>query len=152
MLRDEISNALKSSMKEKDPVAVSTLRLIQAAIKDRDIAARSKGIDDGISDDQILQVLQTMVRQRHESIEMYKRGNRDELAEREAQEIKVIQGFMPRQLNETETEAAIDEVVAVTGAKSIKDMGKAMGALRERYAGQIDFGKAGAALKARLAG
>ena len=83
---------------------------------------------------------------------MYKRGNRDELAEREAQEIKVIQGFMPRQLNETETEAAIDEVVAATGAKSIKDMGKAMGALRERYAGQIDFGKAGATLKARLAG
>ena len=152
MLRDEISSAIKSSMKEKDPVAVSTLRLIQAAIKDRDIAARSKGVDDGISDDQILQVLQTMVRQRHESIEMYKRGNRDELAEREAQEIKVIQGFMPRQLNETETEAAIDEVVAATGAKSIKDMGKAMGALRERYAGQIDFGKAGAALKARLAG
>ncbi|MEC7464854.1 MAG: GatB/YqeY domain-containing protein [Pseudomonadota bacterium] len=152
MLRDDISSALKSSMKEKDPVAVSTLRLIQAAIKDRDIAARSKGVDDGISDDQILQVLQTMVRQRHESIEMYKRGNRDELAEREAQEIKVIQGFMPRQLNETETEAAIDEVVAATGAKSIKDMGKAMGALRERYAGQIDFGKAGAALKARLAG
>ncbi|MEC8532244.1 MAG: GatB/YqeY domain-containing protein [Pseudomonadota bacterium] len=152
MLRDDISSALKSSMKEKDPVAVSTMRLIQAAIKDRDIAARSKGVDDGISDDQILQVLQTMVRQRHESIEMYKRGNRDELAEREAQEIKVIQGFMPRQLNETETEAAIDEVVAATGAKSIKDMGKAMGALRERYAGQIDFGKAGAALKARLAG
>ena len=152
MLRDEISSALKSSMKEKDPVAVSTLRLIQAAIKDRDIAARSKGVDDGISDDQILQVLQTMVRQRHESIEMYKRGNRDELAEREAQEIRVIQGFMPRQLNETETEAAIDEVVAATGAKSIKDMGKAMGALRERYAGQIDFGKAGAVLKARLAG
>ncbi|MEC8086630.1 MAG: GatB/YqeY domain-containing protein [Pseudomonadota bacterium] len=116
------------------------------------MSARSKGVDDGISDDQILQVLQTMVRQRHESIEMYKRGNRDELAEREAQEIKVIQGFMPRQLNETETEAAIDEVVAATGAKSIKDMGKAMGALRERYAGQIDFGKAGAALKARLAG
>ena len=152
MLRDEISSSLKSSMKEKDPVAVSTLRLIQAAIKDRDIAARSKGVDDGISDDQILQVLQTMVRQRHESIEMYKRGNRDELAEREAQEIKVIQGFMPRQLNEAETEAAIDEVVAATGAKSIKDMGKAMGALRERYAGQIDFGKAGAAIKARLAG
>ena len=152
MLRDDISNALKSSMKEKDPVAVSTLRLIQAAIKDRDIAARSKGVDDGISDDQILQVLQTMVRQRHESIEMYKRGNRDELAEREAQEIKVIQGFMPRQLNELETEAAIDEVVAATGAESIKDMGRAMGALRERYTGQIDFGKAGAALKARLAG
>ena len=152
MLRDEISSALKSSMKEKDPIAVSTLRLIQAAIKDRDIAARSKGVDDGISDGEILQVLQTMVRQRHESIEMYKRGKRDELAEREAQEIKVIQGFMPRQLNETEMEAAIDEVVAATGADSIKDMGRAMGALRERYAGQIDFGKAGAALKARLAG
>ena len=93
-----------------------------------------------------------MVRQRHDSIEMYTKGNRDELAEREAQEIEVIQGFMPRQLDDAEMEAAIDQVVEATGAASIKDMGKAMGALRERYAGQMDFGKAGAALKARLAG
>ncbi|MAJ92922.1 MAG: GatB/YqeY domain-containing protein [Rhodospirillaceae bacterium] len=152
MIRDQLSDALKTSMKEKKQVAVSTLRLIQAAIKDRDIAARSKGVDDGISDEEILQVLQTMVRQRHDSIEMYTKGNRDELAEREAQEIEVIQGFMPRQLDDAEMEAAIDQVVEATGAASIKDMGKAMGALRERYAGQMDFGKAGAALKARLAG
>ena len=152
MIRDQLSDALKTSMKEKKQVAVSTLRLIQAAIKDRDIAARSKGVDDGISDEEILQVLQTMVRQRHDSIEMYTKGNRDELAEREAQEIEVIQAFMPRQLDDAEIEAAIDHVVEATGAVSIKDMGKAMGALRERYAGQMDFGKAGAALKARLAG
>ena len=152
MLRDEISGALKSSMKEKSQISVSTLRLIQAAIKDRDIAARSKGVDDGISDDEILQVLQTMVRQRNESIEMYKKGDRNELAEREAQEIEVIQGFMPRQLDDAEMDAAITEVIEATGAESIKDMGKAMGALRAQYAGQMDFGKAGAALKQRLAG
>ena len=152
MIRDQLSDALKTSMKEKKQVAVSTLRLIQAAIKDRDIAARSKGVDDGISDDEILQVLQTMVRQRNESIEMYKKGARDELAAREAQEIEVIQGFMPRQLDDAEMETAIAEVIEATGAESIKDMGKAMGALREQYAGQMDFGKAGAALKQRLAG
>ena len=152
MLRDEISGALKSSMKEKSQISVSTLRLIQAAIKDRDIAARSKGVDDGISDDEILQVLQTMVRQRNESIEMYKKGDRNELAEREAQEIEVIQGFMPRQLDDAEMDAAITAVIEATGAESIKDMGKAMGALRAQYAGQMDFGKAGAALKQRLAG
>ena len=101
---------------------------------------------------QILQVLQTMVRQRNESIEIYKKGDRDELAAREAQEIVVIQGFMPRQLDDAEMETAIAEVIEATGAESIKDMGKAMGALREQYAGQMDFGKAGAALKQRLAG
>ena len=152
MLRDEISGALKSSMKEKNQISVSTLRLIRAAIKDRDIAARSKGVDDGISDDEILQVLQTMVRQRNESIEMYKKGDRNELAEREAQEIEVIQGFMPRQLDDAEMDAAITDVIEATGAESIKDMGKAMGALRAQYAGQMDFGKAGTALKQRLAG
>jgi len=152
MLRDRLNDALKSSMKEKKPVAVSTLRLILTAIKDRDIAARSKGVDDGIPDDEILQVLQTMVRQRNESIEMYRKGNREELAQQEEQEIEVIQSFMPKQLDEAEMEAAIAEVIEVTGASSIKDMGKAMGALRERYAGQMDFGKAGPALKARLTG
>ena len=152
MLRDGISDALKSSMKKKNQIAVSTLRLIQAAIKDRDIAARSKGLDNVISDEEILQVLQTMVRQRHDSIEMYNKGNRPELAEQEAQEIMVIQDFMPRQLDDVEMEAAIAEVVEATGAESIKDMGAAMGALRDRYAGQMDFGKAGAALKAYLVG
>lgn len=152
MLRDRLSEALKSSMKEKNQVAVSTLRLILTAVKDRDIAARSKGNDDGIGEAEILQVLQTMVRQRHDSIEMYNQGNRPELAAREAEEISVIEGFMPRQLDEAEIAAAIEAVIAETGAASIKDMGKAMGALRERHAGQMDFGKASAMLKAALSG
>ena len=150
MLRDRLSETLKSSMKEKKPVAVSTLRLILTAIKDRDIAARSKGVDDGISDTDILQVLQTMVRQRHDSIDMYTQGNRPELAAREAEEITVIEGFMPRQLGDAEIETAIASVIEDTGASSIKDMGKAMGVLREHFAGQMDFGKASAILKAEL--
>ena len=150
MLRERLTATLKTSMKDKNQVAVSTLRLILTAVKDRDIAARSKGVDDGISDADILQVLQTMVRQRHDSIEMYKQGNRPELAAREAEEITVIEGFMPRQLGDAEIELAIASVIEDTGASSIKDMGKAMGALRERHAGQMDFGKASAMLKAAL--
>ena len=152
MLRDQLNEALKTSMKDKDRLAVSALRLIITAIKDRDIAARSKGVDEGIPDDEILQVLQTMVRQRHESIEMYRKGDREELAVQEEQEIQIIQRFMPRQLDEEEIENAIKLIIEETRAASIKDMGKAMGKLRERYAGQMDFGKAGAALKARLTG
>ena len=152
MLRERLTATLKTSMKEKNQVAVSTLRLILTAVKDRDIAARSKGVDDGISDADILQVLQTMVRQRHDSIEMYKQGNRPELAAREAEEITVIEGFMPRQLGDAEIEVAIASVIEDTGASSIKDMGKAMGALRERFAGQMDFGKASALLKAKFSG
>lgn len=150
MLRDRLNQSLKTAMKEKKPVAVSTLRLILTAIKDRDIAARSKGVDDGISDADILQVLQTMIRQRQESIELYKQGNRQELADQEQQEIEVIQSFLPRQLDDAEMEAAIHGVIEETGAGSIKDMGKAMGVLRERYAGQMDFGRASAVLKAQL--
>lgn len=150
MLRPRLNDALKVSMKEKNAVATSTLRLILTAIKDRDIAARSKGNDEGISDTEILQVLQTMVRQRHESIELYTQGGRQELADREASEITVIEGFMPRQLDEAEITAAIASVIEETGAGSIKDMGKAMGVLRDRYAGQMDFGKASAVLKAQL--
>ena len=152
MLRDRLNETLKSSMKEKNQVAMSPLRLILTAIKDRDIAARSKGVDNGIGEPEILQVLQTMVRQRHESIEMYKQGNRPELAAREAEEIEVIEHFMPRQLGDAEIEAAVVSVIEDTEAGSIKDMGKAMGALRERYAGQMDFGKASALLKAQLSG
>jgi len=152
MLRERLTATLKTSMKEKNQVAVSTLRLILTAVKDRDIAARSKGVDDGISDADILQVLQTMVRQRHDSIEMYKQGNRPDLAAREAEEITVIEGFMPRQLGDAEIEVAIASVIEDTGASSIKDMGRAMGALRGRFAGQMDFGKASAMLKAKLSG
>ena len=150
MLRQRLNDSLKTAMKAKDQVAVSTLRLILTAVKDRDIAARTKGVDDGISDADILQVLQTMIRQRHESIALYKQGNREELADQEAREIQVIEGFLPRQLSEAEMTDAIRSVIEETGAGSIKDMGKAMGALRERYAGQMDFGKASQALKAAL--
>lgn len=150
MLRQRLNDSLKTAMKAKDQVAVSTLRLILTAVKDRDIAARTKGVDDGISDADILQVLQTMIRQRHESIALYKQGNREELADQEAREIEVIEGFLPRQLSDDEMKDAIRSVIEETGAGSIKDMGKAMGALRERYAGQMDFGKASAALKAAL--
>lgn len=152
MLRDQLTEALKTSMKDKNRLAVSALRLILTAIKDRDIAARSKGVDDGIPDIEILQVLQTMVRQRQESIVMYRKGGREELAVQEEQEIEIIKRFMPRQLDDEEMENAIIRVIEETGAASIKDMGKAMGELRERYAGQMDFGKAGASLKARLTG
>ena len=150
MLRARIGEALKTAMKGKNPVAVSTLRLILTAVKDRDIAARSKGNDDGISDADILQVLQTMIRQRHESIALYKQGGRQELADQEAKEIEVIESFLPRQLDEAEMAAAIAAAIEETGAGSIKDMGKAMGALRDRYAGQMDFGRASALLKAQL--
>jgi uncharacterized protein YqeY len=152
MLRKRLGDSLKAAMKDKKPVAVSTLRLILTAVKDRDIAARSKGNDDGISDADILQVLQTMIRQRHESIAMYEQGNRPELAAQEAEEIAVIESFLPRQLDEAEMAAAIRDVVAETGADSIRDMGKAMGMLRERYAGQMDFARAGSLVKARLSG
>lgn len=150
MLRNRLSEALKSAMKEKDQIAVSTLRLILAAVKDRDIGARSKGGDEGISETEILNVLQTMVRQRNESIALYRKGGRDELADREEREIAVIEQFMPRQLGEEEITEAIAAAIAETGAESVKDMGKTMGLLRRRYAGRMDFGKAGAALKTQL--
>lgn len=150
MLRNRLSEALKSAMKEKDQIAVSTLRLILAAVKDRDIGARSKGEDEGISETEILNVLQTMVRQRNESIGFYRKGGRDELADREEREIAVIEQFMPRQLGEEEIAKAIAAAISETGAESVKDMGKTMGLLRRRYAGRMDFGKAAAALKTQL--
>ncbi len=152
MLRDRLSEKLKSAMKEKDQVAVSTLRLIRAAVKDRDIARRSEGGDGGIGDAAILGVLQTLVRQRRESIALYRKGGREDLADREAREITVIEQFLPRQLDESETADAIESALAETGAGSVRDMGRVMTLLRERYAGRMDFGRAGAALKARLAG
>lgn len=150
MLRDELGVSLKTAMKEKNTVAVSTVRLILTAIKDRDIAARTDGKDDGISDQEILKVLQTMVKQRRESIDLYEKGGRAELAEREREEITIIEDFLPRQLGDEEINAAVGGVIDETGAATIKDMGKAMSVLRERYAGQMDFGKASAVLKERL--
>ena len=152
MFREQLPEALKAALKDKDVRAVSTLRLIMAALKDRDIAARSKGNMDGISEDEILQMLQTMVKQRRESISMYEKGGRLELAEQEGEEIAIIQRFLPEQLDEAATKAAVDKTIADIGAGGLKDMGAVMGALRENYASQMDFGKASAIVKARLSG
>ena len=152
MFREQLPEALKAALKDKDERAVSTLRLIMAALKDRDIAARSKGNMDGIPEDEILQMLQTMAKQRRESISMYEKGGRLELAEQEGEEIAIIQRFLPEQLNEAATEAAVDKTIVDIGAGGLKDMGAVMGALRENYASQMDFGKASAIVKARLSG
>ena len=137
-------------MKRKETIAVSTLRLIQAAIKDRDIAARSKGNTDGISDDEVLSLLQSMIKQRRDSIEAYEKGGRMELAQQEAEEIAIIEGFLPAQMNDDEIAAAVNSVISNVEATTLKDMGKVMGTLKEQFAGQMDFGKASGAVKAKL--
>jgi len=152
MLREQINDVLKTAMKAKQQTKVSTLRLINAAIKDRDIADRTKGGADerGISDDGILQLLQSMVKQRHDSIEAYNKGNRPDLAARESEEIEVIQQFLPEQLSDQEMKTAVLAVIEEIGAGSLKEMGAVMSKLREDYAGQLDFGKASEIVKGRL--
>ena len=152
MFRDQVPEALSAAVKEKDARAVSTLRLIMAALKDRDIAARSKGNDEGIDEDEILQMLQTMVKQRRDSIAMYEKGGRLELAQQEGEEIAIIERFLPEQLGDEAIETAVDKVIADVGAGGLKDMGAVMGALREDYSGQMDFGKASTIMKSRLGG
>ncbi|MCB1650417.1 MAG: GatB/YqeY domain-containing protein [Alphaproteobacteria bacterium] len=148
--RSEFNAALKEAMKDKDQIKLSTVRLILAALKDRDIIARGNGAADGIGDSDILSMLQSMIKQRQESAKTYCDAGREELAEREEAEIAIIQGFLPKQMSEAEVKAAIDAIVEETGAADIKDMGKVMGALKSRYAGQIDMGKAGSLVKQRL--
>ena len=150
MLRTRLNDALKAAMKAKEELSVSTLRLILAALKDRDIAARSKGNRDGIAESELLSLLQSMIKQRRESIAAYEKGGRMDLAQQEAGEIAVIEGFLPAQMSEKEMAAAIDAVIAAVGATSLKDMGKAMAALKQQHAGKMDFGKASALVKARL--
>ncbi|MEN3976226.1 GatB/YqeY domain-containing protein [Emcibacter sp. SYSU 3D8] len=150
MLREQLTEALKDAMRGQDKRRTSTLRLILAAIKDRDIAGRENGSRDLVGDDEILQLLQKMVRQRRESIETFEKGGRMELADQERDEIVVIEGFLPKQMADSEIDAAVDAMVAKLGAVGLKDMGKVMAALRERYPGTMDFGKASAAAKARL--
>lgn len=150
MLRTALNEALKSAMLAKETRAVSTVRLILAALKDRDIAARSKGNMDGISEDDILSMLQSMIKQRKESISLYEQGGRLELAQQEQEEIVVIERFLPKQMSAGESEAAIKTVLAEVEAKGLKDMGRVMTALRERHAGQMDFGKASALVKSLL--
>ncbi len=149
-MRTRLRDALKIAMKGKDAPKVSTLRLILAAIKDRDIAARGKGNKDGVTDDEVLSLLQSMIKQRHESIALYEKGARMELAQREAEEIAVIEEFLPEQMSDDEMAAVITAVIGDVGATSLKDMGKAMAALKENHAGTMDFSKASAMVKERL--
>lgn len=149
--RDEISAALKEALKAKDTVALGTIRLIMAAMKDRDIALRSKGQAEGISDDDILSMLQSMIKQRKESSETYRSADRDDLADREDEEIKIIETFMPAQMSEEELLGAVDALISELGVSDIRDMGKVMGALKGNYAGKMDMGKASSVVKERLA-
>lgn len=150
MLRQQLNDMLKDSMKAKENLKVSTIRLINAALKDRDIQARSKGNADGISEDEILSLLQSMVKQRRDSIEAYTKGGRADLAQQEAEEIACIERFLPAQLSADEMSAAIDRAIQEKKADCIKDMGKVMGFLKENYTGRMDFSKVSSAVKDRL--
>lgn len=150
MLRQQLNDALKTAMLAKDSRVVSTVRLILAALKDRDIAARPRGVSDGIGEDEILQMLSSMIKQRRESISLYEQGGRLELAQQEQEEIAIIERFLPRQMSEAEMTAAVAAIVADVGAAGIKDMGKVMAALKERHAGQMDFTKASGLVKKTL--
>ena len=150
--REELNNAMKECMKSKDQVGLATVRLIIAAIKDRDIDARGKGQADGIDDAAILSLLQSMIKQRLESADVYAKAGRADLAGRENEEIDVIKRFLPKQLDDAEIKKIIDGLVTELGVKDVKDMGKLMGALKSRYAGQMDMTKASAAVKEKLAG
>jgi len=149
-MRDRVNSALKQAMKDRQPERLSTLRLINAAIKDRDIDARSDGNDEGVPDSEILAILGKMAKQRQESARAYEEGGRLDLAERERAEIVIIEEFLPRQLSQAEVDKAIDAAVAEIGAQSIRDMGKVMAALKAKYTGQMDFGAVGPAVKDRL--
>ncbi|HHS89237.1 MAG TPA: GatB/YqeY domain-containing protein [Rhodobacteraceae bacterium] len=149
-LRRRLNTALKEAMKAKDADRLSTLRLINAAIKDRDIALRGEGREDGVSDAEILGILGKMVKQRQESARTYEEAGRLELAEKEREEIKVIEEFLPKQLDDDEVAAAIDAAIEEIGATSIRDMGKVMGVLKGRYAGQMDFSCVGSKVKDKL--
>ena len=147
-MRDKIMQAVKDAMKSGEKARVSALRMVQAKIKDADIAARPS--KDKISDGEIVDLLARMVKQRRESIELYKQGGRQELADAEMAEIRIIEEFMPKQLGEAEISAAISGIMKDTGAVSVKDMGKVMSALKEKYAGQMDFAKASGIVKGLL--
>ena len=149
-LRTSIMAATKQAMKDKAANRLSTLRLISAAFKDRDIAARAEGNDDGVGNDELLAILGKMTRQRSESAKTYEEAGRIDLAERELEEITVIEEFLPRQLDDGEVAAAIDAAIDAVGADSIRDMGKVMGELKGKYTGQMDFGLVGAKVKAKL--
>ncbi len=150
-LRERIKAATKQAMKDKDSERLSTLRLITAAVKDRDIAARAEGNDDGVEDAELLSILAKMVKQRRESARTYEEGGRLDLAEAELAEIPVIEEFLPKPLSDDEVSQAVDAAVKEVGASSIRDMGRVMGVLKTRYQGRMDFGAVGPMVKDRLA-
>lgn len=150
-MRNKFKQALVYAQKAKDTVRVGTLRLILAAIKDRDIAERTSDSPDGVSDEVILQILAKMVKQRNESATTYEEAGRLDLAERERQEIEIIEEFLPRQLGAEEIREACSEIINNVGAEGLKDMGKCMGALKSKYSGQMDFSKASTIVKELLA-
>ena len=150
MLRTRLSDALKQAMKSRDARATSTLRLSLAALKDREICARGKGNADGIGDDETLAMLQIMIKQRREAIQLYEQGGRLELAQQEQDEIKIIEGFLPRQLNEDETRSAISAALKELGCCGVKDMGRTMAWLKQHYPGQMDFARASGLVRQQL--
>lgn len=150
MLRQAFTDRLKGAMKARDPRTVSTVRLILAGLKERDVAARTEGNAEGLAEPEITRMLQAMIKQRRESIALYEAGNRADLAEKERDEIGVIESFLPRQMSEVEIAAAAQAAIAETGATGIRDMGRVMAALRQRHEGAIDFGRAGAVVKRLL--
>lgn len=149
MLREDLQNALKEAMKEKNMAVVGAVRLIIAGLKEKDVEARGKGKEKA-EDTELLAMMQTMIKQRNESVKIYIEGNRPELAEKEKAEIEVIERFLPKQLSDDEVNKVIQSVIANIGAQSIKDMGKVMAALKNEYAGQMDFGKASVIIKSLL--
>jgi uncharacterized protein YqeY len=150
ILREAFNDRLKEAMKAKDALTRSTVRLILAGLKDRDVAARGQGNPDGISEAEILRMLQTMIKQRRESIALYQQGNRPDLAQQETEEIAVVESFLPRQLDQGEIEAAVASAIDEIGATTVKDVGKVIAVLRERHAGVIDLGRAGAIVRQLL--
>lgn len=150
MLRQAFADRLKEAMKARDSRTTSTVRLILAGLKDRDIAARGQGNPAGLAEPEIQRMLQAMVKQRRESIALYEQGNRADLAQQEREEIAVIESFLPRQLEEAEIAAAAQAAITETGASGVRDVGKVMAALRERHAGIIDLGRAGAIVRRLL--
>jgi len=151
VLREDINSALKEAMKAKNERAVSTLRLVNSTLKNADIEARGAG-KPPLADAEALGVLQKMIKQRQESVELYKKGGRDDLAKQEQEEIAIISGYLPKQMSEAEMGAAIDAAIVETGAAGMKDMGKVIGVLRGKYTGQMDMGKASGLVKAKLSG
>jgi len=151
VLRDDINKALTEAMKAKNERAVSTLRLVNSTLKNADIEARGAG-KPPLDDAAVLSVLQKMIKQRQESVELYKKGNRADLVKQEEEEIAIISGYLPKQMSEGEMTAAIEAAIKETGAASMKDMGKVIGVLRGKHAGQMDMARASAAVKAKLSG